>query len=87
MPCCQGCGLLLQAHWNPLCWLQETGFDLIYEARELDLPQSARDGMTQARGDLSATKERVALSEKRIDNELGPSIEKNYWQVDPDGGE
>lgn len=26
---------------------KKKGFDLIYEARDLDLPQSVRDGMTQ----------------------------------------
>jgi hypothetical protein len=26
---------------------RNTGFDLIYEARDLDLPQSVRDGLTQ----------------------------------------
>ena len=26
---------------------RDTGFDLIYEARDLDLPQSVRDGLTQ----------------------------------------
>jgi hypothetical protein len=28
---------------------RDNGFDIIYEARDLDLPQSTRDGMTQAR--------------------------------------
>ena len=27
--------------------VRENGFDLIYEARELELPQSVRDGLTQ----------------------------------------
>ncbi len=26
---------------------RDNGFDIIYEARDLDLPQSTRDGMTQ----------------------------------------
>lgn len=29
--------------------VRDTGFDLIYEARDLDLPQSTRDGLTQVR--------------------------------------
>ena len=28
---------------------RDTGFDIIYEARDLDLPQSTRDGLTQVR--------------------------------------
>jgi hypothetical protein len=27
--------------------VKDTGFDIIYEARELDLPQNVRDGFTQ----------------------------------------
>jgi hypothetical protein len=55
------------------------GFDLIYEARDLDLAQNVRDGMTQARTDLDATKKRVKESEARIDAALEPSIAKAYW--------
>lgn len=55
------------------------GFDLIYEARDLDLPQSTRDGFTQARGSLEETKARVKESEARIDADLEPFIKKNYW--------
>ena len=29
---------------------KQKGYDLIYEARDLDLPQSVRDGLTQVRG-------------------------------------
>lgn len=29
--------------------VRDKGFDLIYEARELDLPQSVRDGLSQVR--------------------------------------
>lgn len=58
---------------------REKGFDIIYEARELDLPQNEREGFTQARGDLSATKKAVSESEKRIDSLLEPSIAKAYW--------
>jgi photosystem II oxygen-evolving enhancer protein 3 len=28
---------------------RNNGFDLIYEARDLDLPQAVRDGLTQVR--------------------------------------
>ncbi len=29
--------------------VRDRGFDLIYEAREIELPQSVRDGLTQVR--------------------------------------
>ncbi|GBF93986.1 oxygen-evolving enhancer [Raphidocelis subcapitata] len=58
---------------------RKKGFDLIYEARELDLPQNVRDGMTQARTDIAGTKQRVKESEKRLDNDVLPSINKAYW--------
>jgi photosystem II oxygen-evolving enhancer protein 3 len=58
---------------------RNTGFDLIYEARDLDLPQAERDGMTQARSSIEATKKRIKESEARIDNAVAPSIEKAYW--------
>jgi len=57
----------------------EKGFDIIYEARDLSLPQATRDGFTQARESIEATKKRVAESEKRIDAELEPFISKAYW--------
>lgn len=56
-----------------------TGFDLIYEARDLDIPQNERDGLTQARKNLEETKKRVKASEARIDTKLAPSIAKSYW--------
>ncbi|GLC45583.1 hypothetical protein PLESTB_000873700 [Pleodorina starrii] len=59
--------------------VRETGFDLIYEARDLDLPQSVRDGLTQARDSLEETKARVKASEARIDGDLEAVIKKNYW--------
>mmetsp|Transcript_27008 Transcript_27008/g.59067 ORF Transcript_27008/g.59067 Transcript_27008/m.59067 type:complete len:203 (-) Transcript_27008:270-878(-) len=59
--------------------VRQKGFDLIYEARDLDLPQNVRDGMTQARQNLEETKKRVKDSEARIDSALEPSIKKNYW--------
>merc|ERR1711990_632106 len=55
------------------------GFDLIYEARDLDLPQNVRDGLTQARNSVSDTKKRVAESKTRITKEVLPYIEKAYW--------
>merc|ERR1712178_369332 len=58
---------------------KSTGFDLIYEARDLDLPQNVRDGMTQARGSLDDTKKRVAESKKRIVQEVLPYVKKAYW--------
>jgi hypothetical protein len=58
---------------------RKKGFDLIYEARDLDLPQNVRDGLTQARSDIASTKQRVKESEKRLDNDVLPSINKAYW--------
>jgi photosystem II oxygen-evolving enhancer protein 3 len=58
---------------------KSTGFDLIYEARDLDLPQNVRDGLTQARGSIDDTKKRVAESRKRITQEVLPYIKKAYW--------
>eukprot|EP00798_Chlamydomonas_sp_ICE-L_P013055 gene13055-3659_t len=59
--------------------VREKGFDLIYEARELGLPQNTRDGLTQARGSIEDTRARVAESTKRILTAVKPSIEKAYW--------
>jgi photosystem II oxygen-evolving enhancer protein 3 len=58
---------------------KQSGFDIIYEARDLDLPQSVRDGFTQARASVDATLKRVKESEKRIDTELEPLVQKAYW--------
>merc|ERR1711976_732628 len=55
------------------------GYDLIYEARDLDLPQGVRDGLTQARSSVNDTKKRVAESKSRITKEVLPYIEKAYW--------
>merc|ERR1711907_102606 len=55
------------------------GFDIIYEARDLDLPQGVRDGLTQARSSTNDTKKRVAESKTRITKEVLPYIEKAYW--------
>ncbi|CAL5218479.1 g165 [Coccomyxa viridis] len=59
--------------------VREKGFDLIYEAREIDLPQSVRDGLTQARSDLTAAKKRVKESEERVDVKLPEFVKKKYW--------
>merc|ERR1719299_45186 len=58
---------------------KSTGFDIIYEARDLDLPQNVRDGLTQARSSVEYTKKRVAESKKRIIQEVPPYIKKAYW--------
>ncbi|KAG2431604.1 hypothetical protein HYH02_013297 [Chlamydomonas schloesseri] len=58
---------------------RDTGFDLIYEARDLDLPQNVREGFTQARSSLEETKKRVKESEARIDADLEAFIKKSYW--------
>lgn len=60
-------------------WLTLQGFDIIYEARDLDIPQNEREGFTQARSDVESTKARVKASEARIDSDLEPFIKKNYW--------
>merc|ERR1719152_98905 len=58
---------------------KSTGFDIIYEARDLDLPQNVRDGLTQARSSVDDTKKRVAESKKRITQGVLPYIKKAYW--------
>ena len=60
---------------------RDRGFDLIYEARDLDLPQNQRDGLTQARSNLDLTKKRVKESEARIDNDLLPSIQQSLREA------
>jgi len=55
------------------------GFDIIYEARDLDLDQAQRDGLTQARASLESTKARVAEASKRIKTAVAADIEKEYW--------
>ena len=58
---------------------KEAGFDIIYEARDLSLPQSTRDGIDQFRGDVAATKTRFAESSRRVNTELGAMVDKSYW--------
>mmetsp|Transcript_13906 Transcript_13906/g.40324 ORF Transcript_13906/g.40324 Transcript_13906/m.40324 type:complete len:203 (-) Transcript_13906:164-772(-) len=55
------------------------GFDIIYEARDLDIPQSERDGLTQARANLAATRQRVKEAERRIKSTLDQYVAKGYW--------
>lgn len=56
-----------------------TGYDLIYEARDLDKPQNERDGLTQYRANIDSTKNRVKESVARIKTGVQPFIEKEYW--------
>jgi photosystem II oxygen-evolving enhancer protein 3 len=58
---------------------KSTGFDLIYEARDLDLPQNIREGFTQARSSIEDTKKRAAESGKRIESETIAAVKKAYW--------
>jgi len=55
----------------------KSGYDIIYEARDLDLPQGTRDGLDQAR-DSATAKARIAESAARLDK-VGAAIEKQYW--------
>merc|ERR1712176_454094 len=55
------------------------GFDIIYEARELDLPQNQRDGLSQFRDSVSDTKNRLTESSKRIKTSVLEFVNKNYW--------
>lgn len=60
---------------------REKGFDIIYEARDLDLPQATRDGLTQARSSIPAAIARIKESESRIDGKLPGFVEKKYWTL------
>jgi len=55
------------------------GFDIIYEARDLGLPQNIRDGLTQARESTENTKARIAESKQRISTGVLDAIKKSYW--------
>ncbi|GAX74695.1 hypothetical protein CEUSTIGMA_g2143.t1 [Chlamydomonas eustigma] len=57
----------------------KAGFDIIYEARDSDLSENVRQGRTQARSNIDIVISRVRESESRLDNDLEPSIKKNYW--------
>jgi len=58
---------------------KSTGLDIIYEARDYDLPQDVRDGLTQARTDLAFTKARIQESKKRITSSMPALIKQAYW--------
>jgi photosystem II oxygen-evolving enhancer protein 3 len=55
------------------------GFDIIYEARDLDLDQRQRDGMTQVKEDTKLAAANIKESSKRIKTLIEPSIKKAYW--------
>lgn len=55
------------------------GFDIIYEARDLDLSQAQRDGLVEARSSLENTKARVAEASRRIKSVVAKDIQKEYW--------
>lgn len=59
--------------------VKDTGYNLIYEARDLELPQSVRDGISQSRADLAGTKARLTESISRIKTRIPGSIQKGYW--------
>lgn len=40
-----------------------------------------RDGLSQARDSLAATKARIAEAERRVDSKLGGFVEKKYWTL------
>lgn len=57
------------------------GFEIIYEARDLDLTQNEREGFTQYRGDSKLTRERYQEAKKRIKKDVKEYIEKQYWHA------
>merc|ERR1719230_2322060 len=57
----------------------EKGYNIIYEARDLDLPQNVRDGFTQSRASVVDTKKRVLESQKRIGTEVLTKVKAAYW--------
>ena len=59
--------------------VRQRGFDLIYEARDLDLDQATRDGLSQYRKNIDSTKARVKEAERIVDTKLEPLIKKKYW--------
>merc|ERR1719436_167465 len=59
--------------------VRSTGFDLIYEARDADLPEATRAGYVAARSSLPDTKARVQISKKKIDTEMKTLVGKKYW--------
>jgi photosystem II oxygen-evolving enhancer protein 3 len=55
------------------------GFDIIYDARDIDKPQAFRDGISEFRGDLAKTRARLAESERRLDVSVDGFVQKKYW--------
>jgi photosystem II oxygen-evolving enhancer protein 3 len=53
------------------------GYEIIYQARDLDLPQNTRDGFTQAR-DPAVASARISESVSRLQS-VGDLIKKAYW--------
>jgi photosystem II oxygen-evolving enhancer protein 3 len=58
---------------------KDAGFDIIYEARDLGLPQGIRDGLTQARTSDAGTKGRIQESKVRLGGEVLENIKNSYW--------
>merc|ERR1719356_768630 len=61
------------------------GIDIIYEARDLDLPQNVRDGFTQARESDEFTKKRISESVGRMNTEVLANIKTAYWTQAKEG--
>merc|ERR1719183_660616 len=59
--------------------VKSQGFDYIYEARDLDLDQRVRDGMTQARSSVTDTKTRVVEAKQRLSKEMPKLVKQAYW--------
>eukprot|EP01025_Chloroclados_australasicus_P014122 TRINITY_DN16603_c0_g1_i2.p1 TRINITY_DN16603_c0_g1~~TRINITY_DN16603_c0_g1_i2.p1 ORF type:complete len:140 (-),score=6.10 TRINITY_DN16603_c0_g1_i2:8-427(-) len=59
----------------------DKGFDIIYEARDLDLPQGVRDGMTQMKGNIKETLARASASGDQLKTEVGTYIKKSFTQT------
>jgi len=57
----------------------DKGFEIIYEARDLDIPQAQRDGLTAARTNPAATKKAIQESADRIKAKVATDIKKAYW--------
>jgi photosystem II oxygen-evolving enhancer protein 3 len=58
---------------------RSNGFDIIYEARDGELPENERNGYTQARSSLDDTKARVKGIKNLISKDMPPLIQKAYW--------
>jgi photosystem II oxygen-evolving enhancer protein 3 len=58
---------------------RSTGFDIIYEARDGELPENTRQGYSQARSSISDTKARVQGIKNLMTKDMPPLIKKAYW--------